>query len=316
MDGTFLEIDLYDDILDTSSKSKENTQKNLEIDYGEILENTPDKEVDLLEGFKPVNIGLDSEHYRNEILKKIQDLSDKEKDQIMKDAEFYLEKFKVLKSQKKVLKSQKKLVDIELPENEELKKLLQFIPDDEITSGSHEVYVSKIIEKLEILIDVKNEKNEKIEKLQNDVTFLKDDVTFLKDYKKIEAYNEVFNRYTDRLKISIKQKEKEKKNFIESIFETIINVLKWVIILSVILTIVVQVGNFNVTPGMVITENKIEDVILEQNVEMLSKIPIKTYIPQYELLEDVYDKTVSKVFGIAFDIVLHLKDLIVDLIDK
>ena len=295
MNGTFLEIDFDDD---DNVEKKDNTGSLEIIDFDTILENTPDKKVELLEGFEPVNIGLDEEHYHNQIKKRILNLSEREQDEIIAKSQYYLERFKILKNQK--------IEDIELSETEDLKEFLHLVTGEDITDNNFEAFIreDKQLPNLPNLLNYFASFNNRLDMLQSSIV---QNVEDTKREFEIQRLKNIYNKELTLLEFRLNKIKNDKKNkkgkLSNKILGFILSFVSKVFLVFFILYIFFMGLIFLSDSGLVNkselstvnVDGKLTDTIIKE------KDVIKEGLPNYEFFKMVYDESVGKIVILVSD---------------
>lgn len=292
MNGTFLDIDFDDD---DNVEKKDNTGSLEIIDFDTILENTPDKKVEFLEGFEPVNIGLDEEHYHNQIKKRILNLSEKEQDEIIAKSQYYLERFKILKNQK--------IEDIELSETEELKEFLHLVTGEDITDNNFEAFIRED-KQLSNLLNYFASFHSRLDMLQSSIVQNAEDT---KREFEIQRLKNIYNKELTLLEFRLNKIKNDKKNkkgkLSNKILGFILSFVSKVFLVFFILYIFFMGLIFLSDSGLVNkselstvdVDGKLTDTIIKENDV------IKEGLPNYKFFKMVYDESVGKLVVLVSD---------------
>lgn len=295
MNGTFLDIDFDDD---DNVEKKDNTGSLEIIDFDTILENTPDKKVELLEGFEPVNIGLDEEHYHNQIKKRILNLSEREQDEIIAKSQYYLERFKILKNQR--------IEDIDLSETEDLKEFLHLVTGEDITDNNFEAFIreDKQLPNLPNLLNYFASFNNRLDMLQFSIVQNAEDT---KREFEIQRLKNILNKELTLLEFRLNKIKNDKKNkkgkLSNKILGFILSFVSKVFLVFFILYIFFMGLIFLSDSGLVNkselstvdVDGKLTDTIIKE------KDVIKEGLPNYEFFKMVYDESVGKLVILVSD---------------
>lgn len=297
MNGTFLDIDFddYDNV-----EKKDNTGSLEIIDFDTILENTPDKKVELLEGFEPVNIGLDEEHYHNQIKKRILNLSEREQDEIIAKSQYYLERFKILKNQR--------IEDIDLSETEDLKEFLHLVTGEVVTDNNFEALI-KENKQLPDLLNYFASFDSRLDMLQFSIVQNNEDI---KRELEIQRLKEKINKELTLLEFRLNKIKNDKKNkkgkLSNKILGFILSFVPKVFLVFFILFFILYIffmGLIFLSDSGLVNKSELSTVEVDGKLTdtiIKEKDVIKEGLPNYDFFKMVYDESVGKLVILVSDL--------------